>query len=53
MKKDETFKIEIQYVKSGETDIIEITTKDIEFSMNQYARNRDAFTWKIIDTYED
>lgn len=49
MKKDETFKIELQYLKNGEIEIIQISTKDIEWSMNQYARNRDAFTWKIID----
>ena len=28
--------------------IIEITTEDIEWSMDQYQRNRDALTWEVI-----
>lgn len=48
MKLDEKFKIEITYVGSGEKETIEIETKDIEWSMGQYQRNRPAFSWKII-----
>ena len=28
---------------------IELTTKDIEWSMDQYQRNRKPFTWEIIE----
>jgi hypothetical protein len=49
MKLDEKFKIEITYAASKEVEIIEIETKDIEWSMGQYQRNRPAFGWKIID----
>jgi hypothetical protein len=49
MKLDEKFKIEITYVTTNEIQIIEIETKDVEWSMSQYQRNRSPFNWKIID----
>lgn len=32
--------------------VIEIKTEDIEWSMSQYQRNRDAFNWEIIEVNE-
>ena len=49
MKPDEKFNIEITYSGSGETENIVIETKDIEWSMTQFQRNRPSFSWKIID----
>lgn len=49
MKLDEKFKIEITYVSSKEVETIEIETKDIEWSMEQYQRNRPAFKWEAVD----
>lgn len=49
MKADEKFNIEITYNGSGKTETIVIETKDIEWSMTQFQRNRPPFNWKIID----
>lgn len=48
MKLDEKFKVEITYVAEGQVEVIEIETKDIEWSMGQYQRNRPAFNWRVI-----
>ena len=32
--------------------IIEITSDDINWSMEQYQRNRDAFSWEILEVNE-
>ena len=52
MKKDETFKLELTYF-IGRVEILEISTNDLEWSMMQYQRNRDTFTWKIIEKNEN
>jgi exonuclease VII small subunit len=52
MKKDETFKLQLTYF-SGKIEILESNTNDLEWSMAQYQRNRDVFTWKIIDDNEN
>lgn len=41
------FTIEINWL-SGEEEIIEIRTQDIEWSMIQYSRNRKPFSWKVV-----
>jgi len=46
-KHDETYKIEITYI-NGTTEILEIKTNELEWSMLQYQRNRDPFNWKVI-----
>ena len=33
--------------KEGNTRILEILSTDIEWSMKQYQRNREPFTWEI------
>ena len=45
---NKTYKIKIQEYSSVSYDI-ELTTKDIEWSMDQYQRNRKPFTWEIIE----
>lgn len=42
------YNIKLTYL-DGSTDDIEITTKDLEWSMNQYQRNREPFTWEVLD----
>ena len=49
MKLDEKFKVEITYSTDGQVEVIEIETKDIEWSMDQYQRNRPAFSWRLIN----
>jgi hypothetical protein len=49
-----TYKIEITYLTeqkycSTKPYIIELTTDSIEWSMEQYQRNRQPLTWKIIE----
>ena len=49
-----TYKIEITPLTgtSGRQDApytIEITTDDINWSMEQYQRNREAFDWEILE----
>jgi len=45
---NKTYKIRIQEHGSVSYDI-ELTTEDLEWSMEQYQRNRDFFTWEIIE----
>jgi hypothetical protein len=42
-----TYNIELTYL-DGSTDEIELTTDRLEWSMNQYQRNREPFTWKVL-----
>ena len=40
----------IKIIEGGRVSYdIELTTKDIEWSMDQYQRNRKPFTWEIIE----
>ena len=45
-----TYKIKIQYYphSMNPPEIIEITTDNLDWSMDQYARNRKSFSWKQI-----
>ena len=52
-----TYKIEITPLTEtmGRQDApytIEITTDDINWSMEQYQRNREAFDWEILEVNE-
>jgi hypothetical protein len=40
--------IEIVWISSGESEQIEIFSNNIKWSMDQYARNREPFNWKIV-----
>lgn len=41
------YNIELFYT-DGRTEIIELQTNNIEWSIDQYQRNRDPFDYKII-----
>jgi hypothetical protein len=48
--------IKITYYVSGETSIIEVealTESSLEFYMEQYQRNREAFKWEIVENKQD
>ena len=45
---NKTYLIEINYI-SGEVDQIELTTDRLEWSMEQYCRNREPLTWRIVE----
>ena len=43
------YEIKITYAPhSKENEVITLETSDIEWSMNQYQRNRKSFKWEII-----
>ena len=44
---NKTYLIEITYV-SGEKDQIEITTDSLEWCMDEYQRNREPLTWRLV-----
>lgn len=33
--------------------ILELETEDLNWSMDQYQRNRDPLKWEILETHED
>ena len=41
------YKVSILYY-DGETEIVEFMTTDLEWTIEQYARNREPFKWKIL-----
>ena len=44
------YKIKITYAPhSEENEVITLRTEDIEWSMNQYQRNRKSFNWEIVE----
>ena len=44
-----TYLIEIMYYDTHNTEVFTITTEDLEWSMNQYQRNRLPFDWEKLD----
>lgn len=42
------YKIEIREIESKKTYLMEIRTPHLNWSMEQYQRNRQPFKWKII-----
>jgi len=44
---NKTYLIEVTY-GSGEIEQIELTTDRLEWSMDQYQRNRKTLNWKVI-----
>lgn len=54
MKNKKTIKI--KYHASGKTSVIEVDTLTeyaLEFYMEQYQRNREAFKWEIVEDKQD
>ena len=44
-----TYLIEIMYHDTHNTEVVTLTTEDLEWSMNQYQRNRKPFEWEKLD----
>ena len=51
-KNKHKYKIAISYINPSEDEIlmelVDFTTEDIDFSIEQYGRNRNPFKWEII-----
>ena len=45
---NKTYLIEVTYI-SGEKEQIELTTDRLEWSMEQYGRNREPLTWRLVE----
>ena len=45
--------VEITYSESGDSEVITLNTDDLAWSMNQYQRNRQPFTWELLDVKEN
>jgi len=43
-----TYKILLEYYESGEREEIELTTDRLDWSMEQYQRNRLPFKWELL-----
>jgi regulation of enolase protein 1 (concanavalin A-like superfamily) len=41
--------IEIKYAESKEVEEVVLETDRLDWSMEQYQRNRQPFTWKVIE----
>lgn len=46
------YKIEIREIESKKTYLMEIRTPHLNWSMEQYQRNRPALVWKLIEEKE-
>ncbi len=44
-----TYLIEVMYHDTHNTEVVTITTEDLEWSMKQYQRNRKPFEWEKLD----
>ena len=44
-----TYLVEIMYYDTHNTEVITLTTEDLNWSMNQYQRNRKPFDWEKLD----
>lgn len=47
MKDSKTYMIQLEYL-NGDMETIELTTDRLEWSMDQYGRNREPFNWRVI-----
>tara|TARA_Y100000768_G_C23820036_1_gene606081 strand:- start:65 stop:280 length:216 start_codon:yes stop_codon:yes gene_type:complete len=44
-----TYLIEIMYYENHNTEVVNLTTDNINWSMTEYQRNRKPFSWEILD----
>ena len=44
-----TYLVEIMYYDTHNTEVITLTTEDLNWSMNQYQRTRRPFEWEKLD----
>ena len=43
------YRVLVKYLQTGEEEILELTTEDLRWSMEQYQRNRSTFTWEVLE----
>ena len=43
------YRVLVKYLQTGEEEILEITSYDLKWSMDQYQRNRSTFTWEVLE----
>jgi hypothetical protein len=46
--KEKEYNLKLTYF-DGTVEMLTIKTKDLEWAMDQYQRNRDGFKWEIIE----
>jgi len=44
-----TYLVEIMYYDTHNTELLTISTEDLEVSMTEYQRNRKPFEWEKLD----
>jgi hypothetical protein len=44
-----TYLVEIMYYETHNTELLTITTGDLDYSMQQHQRNRKPFEWEKLD----
>jgi len=44
-----TYLVEIMFYDTHNTELVTLTTEDLNWSMNQYQRNRKPFDWEKLD----
>ncbi len=42
------YSIKITYIESGKIEVITLHTDDLNWSMEQYQRNRKTFKWELL-----
>ena len=45
--------IEITYRETKDKEVITLNTDDLAWSMNQYQRNRQPFTWELLEVKDN
>ena len=49
ISKRKTYLIEIMYHENHNTEVVTLTTDNINWSMTEFQRNRKPFAWEILD----
>ena len=44
-----SYLVEIMYYENHNTEVVTLTTDNINWSMTEFQRNRKAFSWEILD----
>ena len=44
-----SYLVEVMYYENHNTEVVTLTTDNINWSMKQYQRNRKPFSWEIMD----
>ena len=52
MEKKYLYVVRINYTQENKNETVTFITPDIEYTMDQFARNREAFTYQIESVYD-